>query len=219
MMIDFNFNTAVLGPESSPSISPVSSPGFSFMSPDITGPTRTTSPDLSPGYAVSNVLQDAWFRAEALFPVATPLNRSASPATPAAPAVGSTPLVPTTDVPPCVLLVEPLSRVLPRRFAGYLTERLLTCFYMMYANCRVFSQFTPGASVLGEVLGHLEVIDTPDNRGHLLKRFKSLFHNHFTHVPVDVVQRHHALFRKASKPVIGLKLDSLGLVYSRPAGL
>ena len=91
---------------------------------------------------------------------------------------------------------------------------------MMYVNCRTFSKFTPGAGVLGEVLGHLEVIDTPDNRDHLLKRLRSLFRNHFTRViPVDVVQRHHVLFRKASKPVIGLKLDSLGLVYSRPAGL
>ena len=109
------------------------------------------------------------------------------------PVVGSTTLVPTSDGPPCVL--------------------------MMYANCRAFSKFTPRASVLGEVLGHLEVIDTADNRDHLFKRFRSLFHNHFTPVPVDIVQRHHALFRKANKPVIGLKLDSLGLVYSRPAGL
>ena len=108
------------------------------------------------------------------------LGSAASPTTSVVPVVGSTTLVPTSDGPPCVL--------------------------MMYANCRAFSKFTPRASVLGEVLGHLEVIDTPDNRDHLVKRFRSSFHNHFTHVPVDVVQRHHALFRKASKPVIGLKL-------------
>jgi len=192
-MTDFTFNTAVLGPDSFPSISPVSSPDFSFMSPDVTGPTRTISSDLSPDYAVSNALQDAWLSTDAIFPVATPLNPSASPTTSVVPVVGSTTLVPTSDGPPCVL--------------------------MMYANRRAFSKFTPRASVLGEVLGHLEVIDTPDNRDHLVKRFRSSFHNHFTHVPVDVLQRHHALFRKASKPVIGLKLDSLGLVYSRPAGL
>ena len=164
---DFTFNTAVLGLDSSPSVSPVSSPGFSFMSPDITGPIRTASSDLSPGYAVPNALQDAWLKADALFPVmATPLSL-VSPATPVVPVVGSTPLDPIAGGPPCVLLVEPLSQVLPRRIAGLLADRLLTCFYMMYANCRTFSKFTPGAGVLGEVLGHLEVIDAPDNRDHL----------------------------------------------------
>ena len=166
MMTDFTFNTAVLGPDFSPSISPVSSPGFSFMSPDVTGPTRTISSDLSPDYAVSDALQDAWLSTDAIFPVVTPLNPSASPTTSVVPVVGSSTLVPTPGGSPCVLLVEPLSQVLPRRFAGFLTERLLTCFYMMYANCRAFSKFTPRASVLGEVLGHLEVIDTPDNRDH-----------------------------------------------------
>ena len=102
---DFTFNTAVLGLDSSPSVSPVSSPGFSFMSPDITGPIRTASSDLSPGYAVPNALQDAWLRADALFPVmGTPLNSLVSPTTPVVPVVGSTTLVPTSGGSPCVFI-------------------------------------------------------------------------------------------------------------------
>lgn len=102
-MTDVTLNTAVLGPDSSPGHSPVSSPGFSFMSPDVSGLPKMTGSDLALDCTDSNALQDAWLGAYAISPVATPLDSSAPQTTSDTPVLSSTTLVPSSIGSPCVL--------------------------------------------------------------------------------------------------------------------
>ena len=79
--------------------------------------------------------------------------------------------------------------------------------------------FPLSTKVLGEVLELLSVANDADNRFGLTRRFRSLWFNRFQNVPVDAVQRHRALFRVRSRPVNGLRLNSVGLTYRAPPGL
>ena len=107
----------------------------------------------------------------------------------------------------------------PPRFDRRRTNILLTSFYVLFVNCRTLHQFPLQSSVLGEILEHLMIVNTDFNRFRLKRRFRSLFYRQFQSLPLDPVQRHRALFRQVSKPVVGLRLNSIGAFYQAPPGL
>ena len=120
---------------------------------------------------------------------------------------------------PGAIVPPPEENVLPPRFDRKRTNILLTAFYILFVNFRSPHLVPLKSSVLGEILGHLMIVNTDFNRYRLERRFRSLFYRIFQSLPLDPVQRHRALFRRVGKPVVGFRLNSIGAFYQAPRGL